>query len=190
MATMVGIRGNKKRGITRLQTLIEKNSMTADDARVMLLAVFRNEKQDDEALGLLEQLSSKYPKNYLLKLEIASTLVTLRRSEEAYIAFESLLKDPSNASVLDLVNYQYAEALARNKEYKRAADRFIAVSQIQGGDANLATVSLLRAAQVYDLAGHRVEAIAQYKATLARPNVYDTKQQAEKGLNKPYIQTN
>jgi tetratricopeptide (TPR) repeat protein len=189
MATMVGIRGNKMRGITRLQTLIEKNAMTADDARVMLLAVFRNEKREEEALGLLEQLSSKYPKNYLLKLEIASTLVTLGRSEEAYVAFESLLKDTSTASVLDLVNYQYAEALARNKEYKRAADHFIAVSKIQGGDANLATVSLLRAAQEYDLAGDRVEAIAQYKATLARPNVYDTRRQAENGLNKPYIKT-
>jgi tetratricopeptide (TPR) repeat protein len=189
LATMVGIRGNKKRGITRLQTLVDKNTVTSDDARVMLLAVFRNEKRDDDALSLLEQLSSKYPKNYLLKLEIASTLVTLKRTEEAYAAFESLLKDPSTASALDLVNYQYAEALARDKEYKRAADRFMAVSQTQGGDANLATVSLLRAAQAFDLAGHRVEAIAQYKAALARPNVYDTRRQAEKGLNKPYAQT-
>jgi hypothetical protein len=47
----------------------------------------------------------------------------------------------------------------------------------------------LRAAQTFDLAGHRVEAIAQYKAALARPNVYDTRRQAEKGLNKPYIRT-
>src|SRR5262245_2343654 len=188
LATMVGIRGNKNRGITRLQTLVDKNTVTSDDARVMLLTVLRNEKRDDEALRLLEQLSSKYPRNYLLKLEIASTLVTLKRPEEAYAAFESLLKDPSTASVLDLVNYQYAEALARGKEYKRAADRFIAVSQIQGGAADLATYSLLRAAQVYDLAGRRAEAIEQYKAAIARPNVYDTKQQAEKGLNKPFIE--
>src|SRR5215510_1225404 len=188
LATMVGIRGNKKRGVTRLQTMIEKNASSADDARVMLLAIFRNEKQDSDALSLLEQLSSKYPRNYLLKLEIASTFVTLNRSEEAYAAFENLLKDPSTASALDLVNYQYAEALARGKEYKRAADAFIAANQTQGGDANLATVSLLRAAQVYDLAGRRDEAIAQYKAVLARPNVYDTKQQAEKGLNKPFIE--
>src|SRR5262245_48255618 len=188
LATMVGIRGNKNRGITRLQTLVDKNTVASDDARVMLLTVFRNEKRNDEALRLLEQLSSKYPRNYLLKLEIASTLVTLKRSEEAYAAFESLLKDPSTASVLDLVNYQYAEALARGKEYKRAAAAFIAANQIQGGDANLATVSLLRAAQAYDLAGDRVEAISQYKAVLVRPNVYDTRQQAEKGLNKPFIE--
>ena len=188
-ATMVGIRGNKRRGITRLQTMIEKNAATADDARVMLLAVFRNEKRDGDALSLLEQLSSKYPNNYLLKLEIASTLVTLKRSGEAFAVLESLLKDPSAASALDLVNYEYAEALARDKEYKRAAASFIAASQAQGGDANLATLSLLRAAQVYDLAGERDEAIAQYKAVLARPNVYDTRRQAEKGLNNPFIQT-
>jgi len=188
LATMAGIRGNKKRGIARLQTVIEKNAATADDARVVLLAVFRNEKRDNDALSLLEQLSSKHPNNYLLKLETASTLVALKRSNDAYAVFESLLKDPSTGSALDLINYQYAEALARNKEYIRAAAAFIAAHQTQGGDANLATVSLLRAAQMYDLAGHRVEAIAQYKAVLVRPNVYDTRQQAEKGLNKPYIE--
>ncbi len=188
LATMVGVRGNKKRGITRLQTLIENEAATAADARVILLAIFRNEKRDEDALGLLEDLSSKYPGNYLLKLETASTLVTLKRSEEAYAIFESLLKDPVGTSSLDLINYQYAEALARDKEYKRAAAAFIAANQIQGADSSLATVSLLRAAQVYDLAGNRDEAITQYKAVLARPNVYDTRQQAEKGLNKPYIE--
>ena len=187
LASMVGVRGNKKRGITRLQTIIEKNAATADDARILLVAIYRNEKRYDDALSLLEQLSSKYPNSYLLKLERASTLVTLNRSDEAYAVFESLLKDPSAASALDLINYQYAEALARNKDYKRAAASFIAVNQVQGGDANLATISRLRAAQMCDLAGERQEAIAQYNAVLTRPNVYDTKQQAEKGLNKPFI---
>ncbi|HKQ73944.1 MAG TPA: tetratricopeptide repeat protein [Blastocatellia bacterium] len=187
LATMAGVRGNKKRGITRLQTIIEKNAATADDARVLLVAIFRNEKRYEDALSLLEQLSSKYPSGYLLKLEKASTLVTLNRANDAYAVFESLLKDPSAASALDLINYQYAEALARNKEYKRAAAAFIATNQIQGADANLATISRLRAAQMYDLAGERKEAISNYNAVLARPNVYDTKQQAEKGLNKPFI---
>jgi hypothetical protein len=50
----------------------------------------------------------------------------------------------------------------------------------------LATLALLRAAQVYDLAGQRNEAIAQYKAVLARQNVYDTREQAEKGLKQPF----
>jgi tetratricopeptide (TPR) repeat protein len=187
MATMVGVRGNKKRGISRLQTIIEKNALTADDARVLLATIFHNERRHNDALTLLEQLSSKYPRSYLLKLERASTLMTLNRPDEAYAIFESLLKDPVAASALDLIHYQYAESLARNKEHKRAAAEFAAVCQIDGGDANLGTVSRLRAAQMYDLAGERQQALAQYKAVLARPNVYDTRQQAERGLSKPFI---
>jgi hypothetical protein len=187
MASMVGVRGSKKRGIGKLETIIENNAPTADDARILLVAIFRNEKRYDDALVLLDQLSSKYPRSYLLKLERASALVTLNRLDEAYAVFDSLLKDPVAAAALDLIHYQYAEALARSQEHRRAASEFTSVCKVQGGDANLATVSRLRAAQMYDLAGERREAVAQYKEVLARPNVYDTRQQAEKGLTRPFM---
>jgi len=188
LATIAGVRGNKKRGIERLQTIIAKEVATADDARLMLQAIYRNEKRYDEALALLQELSAKYPRSYLLKLEIASTLVTLRRAEDAYAAFEGLLKDPAAAAAVDLVHYQYAEALAHNKEHRRSAEHFLAVSKSNGADAGLATLALLRAAQVYDLAGQRNDAVAQYKAVLARPNVYDTREQAERGLKQPFAE--
>jgi hypothetical protein len=47
-------------------------------------------------------------------------------------------------------------------------------------------MALLRAGQVYDLASKRDEALAQYKAVLTRPNVYDSREQAQKGLKQPY----
>jgi tetratricopeptide (TPR) repeat protein len=186
LATLAGVRGNKQRGITRLQTIVEKAAATADDARVMLLAIYQNEKRFADALAILETLTQKYPASYLLKLETASTLVTLNRAADAYAAFEALLKDPAATAALDLVHFQYAEALATNKEFNRAADHFLAVPQAKGGDASLATFALLRAAQVYDLAGQRTDAVAHYKAVLARPNVYDTRAQAEKGIKQPY----
>lgn len=186
IAALIGIRGNKQRGIKRLQTIIENDAATADDARVFLLAIYQNEKRYEDALAIVQQLSAKYPRSYLLKLETASTLVLLKRASAAYAVFEDLLKDPAAASAVDLVHYQFAEALALNKEFKRAAEHFLAVLKAKGADANLATVALLRAAQVYDLAGQRNEAMAQYKAVLARPNVYDTREQAERGLKQPF----
>jgi tetratricopeptide (TPR) repeat protein len=186
MAAVAGVRGNKQRGITRLKTIIEKDAATADDARVMLLAVYRNEKRYEDALAVLDQLGSKYQRSYLIKLERAYTLVSLRRANDAYAAFDDLLKDPAAVAAVDLVHYQYAEALASNKEYKRAADHFLETPKSDGADTNLATLALLRAAQVYDLAGLRGDAVAQYKAVLARPNVYDSREQAEKGLKQPF----
>ncbi|MFN8003684.1 MAG: hypothetical protein U0X75_22025 [Acidobacteriota bacterium] len=188
LAAMAGARGNKERGIKRLQLILEKDAATADDARVMLLAIFQNEKRYEDALAILETLSTKYPRSYLVKLEKAYTLVSLKRPQDAYAAFEDLLKDPAAEPAVDLVHYQFAEALAANKEYKRAAEQFVAVPQTKGADANLATLALLRAAQVYDLAGQRNDAVAQYKAVLARPNVYDTREQAERGLKQPFAE--
>jgi predicted Zn-dependent protease len=154
----------------------------------MLLAIYQNEKRYDEALAVLQELNAKYPRSYLLKLETASTLVTLHRAKEAYAAFEDLLKDPTAAAAVDLVHYQYAEALALNKAHGPAAEHFLAVPKSDGADAGLATMALLRAAQVYDLAGQRNEAVAQYKVVLARPNVYDTREQAERGLKHPFAE--
>jgi tetratricopeptide (TPR) repeat protein len=186
IAAIAGVRGNKERGIKRLQTIIEKDVATADDSRVMLLAIYQNEKRHEESLAILRHLSEKYPRSYLLKLETASTLVSLNRSEDAFKTFDDLLKDPAAEQAIDLVHYQYAEALALNKEYQRAAEHFLAVPESKGADANLATVALLRAAQVYDLAGQRKDAMAQYKTVLSRPNVYDTREQAERGLKEPF----
>ena len=185
-AAIAGVRGNKQRGITRLKGVVEKEAATADDARVMLLAIYQNEKRYEDALATLDQLSAKYPRSYLIKLERAYTLVSLKRANDAYAAFEDLLKDPSAAPAVDLVHNQYAEALALNKDYKRAAEHFLETPKSNGADANLATLALLRAAQIYDLAGRRGDAVAQYKAVLARPNVYDTREQTEKGLKQPF----
>ncbi len=186
LAAIGGIRGNKARGIRELQEVIEKGVQSADDARILLLAVYQNENQPEAALRLLEELSAKYPRNYLIKLETALTLVQLGRAGEAYAIFEDLLKDPHAATAVDLVHYQYGEALATNREYERAAEHFIAAAHAPQAEQNLATLASLRAGQVYDLAGKRSEALAQYKAVLARPNVYDAHQQAQQGTKQPF----
>ncbi len=186
LAAVAGVRGNKQRGIDRLVKLIESNSASSDDARVLLMAVYQNEGRFEDALAILKSLNSKYPASYLLKLETASTLVELKRADEAYRTFESLLNDPTSKPVFDLIQFQYAEALALNNQFKSAADHFLAVPKIESADPNLVTMALLRAAQVADLAGNRDLAISQYKSVLARTNVYDSREQAERGIKKPF----
>lgn len=187
IATLAGVRGNKQRGIERLQKIVASETVTADDARVLLVAIYKNEKRLDDALALLKHLNAKYPASYLLKLETATLLVTMKRQPEAFAAFDALLKDSTAAPAVDLVHYQYAEALAAAKEYKPAVEQFLAASKTKDAEANLATLALLRAAQVYDQAGQRTEAVAQYKAVMARPNVYDSRVQAERGLKQPFV---
>lgn len=186
LAAIGGMRGNKQKGIAEIQQVVEKGT-NSDDASVLLLAIYQNEKRPQDALALLQRLSAKYPRNYLFRLETAATLIDLKRHEEAYAQFESLLKDESAAAVADLVHFKYGEALAANKEHPRAAEQFLAVQSIKTAQTDLATIALLRAGQVYDLAGKREEALTHYKAVLARPNVYDSRVQAERGLKQAYV---
>jgi tetratricopeptide (TPR) repeat protein len=188
IATIAGHRGNAERGIKRLQTVVEKDAATADGARVLLLAVYQNEKRYDDALEILDYFTAKYPRNYLVKLEKAHTLVSLKHNQEAYKAFEGLLQELPARPAADLIHYQFAEALVLNQEYKLAVEHFLAVPKCDGADANLATLATLRSAQVYDLAGLRNEAVMQYKVVLTRPNVYDTREQARRGLKEPFYE--
>jgi tetratricopeptide (TPR) repeat protein len=187
MVGIAGIRGNKERGIEELRMAAEKGLYNNDDAAVMLLAVYQREGKPQEALPLLEKLIVKYPRNFLLRLEMASTLNRLHRAGEADDIFESLLQDKSTGAV-DLIHYQYGESLAGNREHLRATEQFIAVTQTAGADPDLVTWALLRSGQTLDLAGQREKAIEQYRQVLARPNVYDSREQASRGIKKPFKQ--
>lgn len=190
LIAMGGVRGNKERGIKQLKSIIEHDAANADDARVMLLGIYQNENRPEDALSILKDFTSRYPNNFLFRLELASALSQQNRKEEAFATFESLIKeagtDSPAARSMDLIRFQYAEALAKHQLFDKAAEQFLASSKEPNAEAGLSTMALLRAGQVYDLASKRDEALAQYKAVLARPNVYDSRDQAQKGLKQPH----
>jgi tetratricopeptide (TPR) repeat protein len=183
---VIGVSGNKDQGVRELRMAAEKGLYNRDDAAVMLLAVYQREGKSQEALPLLEKLSAKYPRNYLVRLEMASTLNRLGRASDACAVFESLLQDKS-ANAEDLIRYQYGEAMVVNREYRRAAEQFAAVTRAAGADPDLVTWAFLRAGQALDLGGQRNEAIEQYRQVLARPNIYDSREQTSRGLKKPFV---
>lgn len=190
LAALGGVRGNEERGIKQLRSVIEHRAENADDARVMLLAIYQQEQQPAAALALLDDLSARFPQNFLLKIERAAILAQLGRANDAVAVFDALLKDATPKSLtarsLDLIHFRYAEALSTLNEHERAAAEFLAAARAPNAEQGLTTFSLLRAAQSYDLAGKRDEALAQYKAVAARPNVYDSHERAVKGVQQPF----
>jgi hypothetical protein len=68
----------------------------------------------------------------------------------------------------------------------RAAREYLAASKVPGAEQDLVTLSLLNAGQALDLSGKRDDAMAQYRAVLTRPDVYEAHEQAKQGLKAPY----
>jgi len=71
----------------------------------------------------------------------------------------------------------------------RAAKEFLTATTVNGAEPGLVTRAHLRAAQALDLAGKRNEALAEYRIASSRPNIYDSLEQARRGLKEPYKQT-
>ncbi|HWS55085.1 MAG TPA: hypothetical protein VN228_13200 [Pyrinomonadaceae bacterium] len=203
MAAVGGFRGSKKRGLATLEQVAREGTWAREDARVLLIALLKREGRFRDAHRYAAELAASYPRNYLFKMEAADALVSQaaldratapeaakKTEEEAFAIFESLLSARGGAGgprvPVDLVRYSYGDALFVAGQPERAAKEFLAAGAAPGAEATLVTRSCLRAAQALDLAGKRDEALTHYKAVLSRPNVYDSHEEARRGLKQPF----
>jgi hypothetical protein len=204
LASIIGTRGSKKRGLLTLQRVATEGTFARDDAKALLIVLLKREKRYEEALGISRELGAKYPRNYLFKLETADALVSIAANEraagrtaeatraehEALAVFDSLLHDralrESASRSLDLIHFRYGETLLEANQLESATQEFLAAANVAGAESGLATMAHLNAARAFDLAGKRDAALAHYRIVLARPDVMDAHDEARQGLKEPY----
>lgn len=121
IAATMGVRGSKKRGLEALERVAAQGHWARDSARVVLIDLYKREKRWNDAFEVARQLSEKYPRNYLFKLQMAdarvSEILTLRKkkapvstSEEQQVTtiFTTLLRDKTlDRKAVDLVKYRF-----------------------------------------------------------------------------------
>ncbi len=203
-AGVFGFRGSKKRGLATIERVSQEGRWVRDDAKTLLILLYTREKQFAEAAALARELGAKYPRNYLYRLEAADALVSQAAQErhanhapattsaetEAFATFENLLRDrtvrDTAGRALDLIHFKYGEALLTAGQFEHAAKEFMAAADVPNAQPGLATMAHLNAAHSLDLAGKRNDALGQYRAVLARPNVYDAHEQAQTGLKEAF----
>lgn len=120
LAATMGVRGSKKRGLETLQRVAAEGKWARDVARVLLIDLYKREKRWDDAARVAHELTAKYPRNYLFKLQVAdaltSQIVTLRKSNKPATAeekelqeiFASLLREKNlDSNTRELVNVRW-----------------------------------------------------------------------------------
>jgi hypothetical protein len=208
LAAIGGVHGSRRRGIETVERVAREGLNARDDAKAMLLILYKREERYADAVRVARELAAAYPRNYLFKLETASALVQLAQTEkakdaqtaaahekEAFMIFDALLSRDakqnqaarSSARALDLIHFSYGSALMIAGEHERAAQEFTAAAKTPNAQTQLVTMAHLNAARALDLAGKRSEAIAQYNIVLSRANVYNAHEEAKRGLKEPYV---
>ncbi|HVG19342.1 MAG TPA: hypothetical protein VNI02_09825 [Blastocatellia bacterium] len=190
LARLAGIKGSKQKGVEHLLLVTEKGKYTADDARVLLIGLYSRENQPERAFEMINLLADKYPRNYLLGVERAAMLYRMGKAREGDQAFAALLGSEHVAkAAVDLVNYQWGEAMTARGDHASALEKYGEVIRWTRSDKGLVTLAHLRAGQALDVLGKRAEAVAEYQAVMKREKVFDSRKQASEYLKKPYAKT-
>ena len=100
MGSLVGISGNKKKGLRMVEQVSRKGDLAHRDAQFVLVLLYLREKRYQDRLAVLKELSHTYPRNYLLVLGLADTHEGLGNPQEALAAYQKLLDRSSDHSTL------------------------------------------------------------------------------------------
>ena len=170
---LTGYVGDRNRGIDTLRQVAEKGNSNKTDAAVILCAILRRERRPKETVPYILDLIQKYPRNYLLRLELV----------QMYGEFGEKEKALAEISQVDQLKKQRATGYDRVPEetilYTRGNllfwynDLDHALADIQAVTAKASTLDLntgvyawLRLGQIYDLKGNRKEAVRAYSQTM------------------------
>ena len=123
LAATMGVRGSKKRGLEALERVAAEGKWARDVARVLLVDLYKREQRWDAAGRMAHELSEKYPRNYIFRLQVAdalaSEIVALRKAKtpvnvkekELHDMFAALLRDKTyNTSTRDLIQSRWTTA--------------------------------------------------------------------------------
>src|SRR5207237_10926513 len=80
---LFGISGNKQEGIEDLESVAAKGTHATTDAKLFLIVVYEREGRFDDAMRIVDELHTKYPRNFQLELSKATIYRKMKNWDKA-----------------------------------------------------------------------------------------------------------
>ena len=190
---MVGVHGDKERGIQTVREVSRNGKLNRVDAEIFLSALYRRENQTKRAIPLVEDLIQRFPRNYLLRLELSQMYGMAGDQTHALEAIQQVAElkrrhAPGYDRVpWEKVYYQEGSIQFWYNDLDRSLENLKKVAAASGSvDLNTGVYAWLRIGQIYDLTHRRNEAIAAYKQAIAYAPQAEAAQESRKYLATPY----
>ena len=170
-AALAGLSGSRDKGLEYLREVANSDGENSADAKVILSLFLRREHRYDEALGYMQELSSKYPNNHLFPTEVANLLRSAGRLEDAEAAYRKVWQNGREGKYHNL-HYEMAawglgDLLRSKKDLAGAAAAYEFVNEAPNPDPDILQKANLAAGEMYDLLQKRDLAMKRYQTVLA-----------------------
>jgi hypothetical protein len=187
---LVGLSGDKGKGIQYLTDAYHSNGETGVDAGVVLLVFLRREHRYGESLEIARALTSRFPRNFLFSLEQANLLRATGKNSEAEEQYRRVWQN-GRSGRYSSVHYEIAaiglgDLLRSEKNYPAAAAAYELVSDVVGADPELLQKANLGAGEMYDQLQKRELAVKKYEAVVTVNGGNAEADQARKRMKEAY----
>ena len=170
-AALAGLSGSAEKGLDYLRAVAKSDGENAVDAKVVITLFLRREHQYDEALGYMNELSAKYPKNHLFLTEVANLQRDAGHLPEAEAAYRKVWQNGREGKYgnlhYELAAWGLGELLRSKKDLSGAAAAYDSVNEAPNPDPDVLQKANLAAGQMYDLLQKRELAMKRYQTVLA-----------------------
>ncbi len=190
---MVGIHGDKERGIRTVEDVARNGNLNRVDAEIFLSALYRRENQTRRAIPLIEDLIRMFPRNYLLRLELSQMYSMAGDKVHALDAVGQVADlKRRHAPGYDRVPWEkiyYHEGSIQfwYNDLDHSLENLKKVTaESERVDLNTGVYAWLRIGQIYDLTHRRNEAVAAYQQAIAHAPQAEAAQESRKYLSSPY----
>ena len=168
---LVGLSGDKEKGLRYLSDDYNANGETSVDAGVVLMVFLRREHRYDEALQIARVIGPRFPRNYLLPLEEANLLRASGKSGEAEEQYRQVWQNGREGKYgslhYEIAALGLADLLRSEKKYQAAAAAYELVGEVTGADPEMLQKANLGAGEMYDQMQKRDLAVKKYEAVVA-----------------------
>ncbi len=191
MVGIVGVGGNKEKGLEMLRDAAAHGYVTNISARTVLSLFLRHDARYPEALAVQHGLAVEFPHDYLFRLEEANLTKDMGNGPGAIAIYRQVLKDAQQPGYfidarLQLVWFGLADTeRGQNDVFDAAHDYLNAAEQPKCSDW-LRKRAQLNAGEMFDLLHQRDTAVKLYQMAAAGGGDQSQADAARKYLRQPY----
>ena len=188
---IVGVGGNKERGLDLLREASAHGVITAVESRTVLSLFLRHDGRYPEALVVQHALAAEYPHNYLFRLEEANLTKDDGNGPAAIVRYKEVLTDTAKAGYfvepkLQLAYFGLADTERGQNDIADAAQDYVRAAEQPNSTDWLRKRAQLNAGEMFDLLHQRGRAVELYEMASAGGGDQSQADAARRLMKTPY----
>ncbi len=191
MVGVMGVGGNKEKGIQLLKIAAQYGTITGVESRTILSLFLRHDGRYNEALSVEQGLAKEYPHDYLFELEVANLLKDSGQGVQAMAAYKHVLELAAKPGYftdprLQMAWFGLADTDRGYNNIQEAANAYLQAAEQPNCSDWLRKRAQLNAGEMYDLLHDRQQAVRLYQMAAAPGGDQTQADAARKNLKTPF----